>query len=155
LPPISEAVKIDGYTQPGASENTNDTTLGLNSVLQIELSGANATTASGLVLDAGGSTVRGLVINGFANGSGIVIHSSGNIIQGDFVGTNAAGTSALPNGGGILARFGAAGSNNTIGGTAPAARNLSSGNVSVGITIEFTGNVVQGNLIGTDITGAV
>src|SRR5262249_29422244 len=48
--------------------------------------------------------------------------------------------------------------NNTIGGTSAGARNVISGNALDGIVISdsgTTGNVVQGNYIGTDITGAV
>jgi hypothetical protein len=48
-------------------------------------------------------------------------------------------------------------SNTTIGGPAPGAGNLISGNGGSGIVIQgadATGNVIQGNLIGTDLTGA-
>jgi hypothetical protein len=48
--------------------------------------------------------------------------------------------------------------NNTIGGTTAAARNVISGNGAWGIRIsdaESTGNKVQGNYIGTDVTGTV
>src|SRR5206468_457957 len=47
-------------------------------------------------------------------------------------------------------------SNNTIGGTSAAARNIISGNHGNGVTIEglrANGNFVQGNYIGTNITG--
>src|SRR5690242_1745573 len=64
LPFITNPVVIDGYTQPGSSANT--LTVGDNAVLTVELNGALAgSTADGLTLTAGGSTVRGLVINGF------------------------------------------------------------------------------------------
>jgi hypothetical protein len=46
-------------------------------------------------------------------------------------------------------------SNNTIGGTAAGAGNLISGNGSHGVEVIFgTGNVVQGNRIGTDASGS-
>src|SRR5262249_15365993 len=46
-------------------------------------------------------------------------------------------------------------SNNIVGGTAPGARNIISGNVSSGVRIRSnaSGNFVQGNYIGTDVTG--
>ena len=46
-------------------------------------------------------------------------------------------------------------SNNTIGGTTAAARNIISGNLGSGITLQRASfdNVVQGNFIGTDVTG--
>ena len=39
LPTISGPVTIDGYTQPGASPNTNGPGLGTNAVILIELDG--------------------------------------------------------------------------------------------------------------------
>ncbi len=87
-----------------------------------------------------------------------IAHSNGNVVQGNRIGTNAAGTSALPNGrDGVLLQVGLS---NVIGGTTPGSRNLISGNTENGIDfIDFaegtttSGNVVQGNLIGTDSSG--
>jgi hypothetical protein len=75
LPIITGPVIIDGYTQPGASANTNsvESLLGLNAVLRIELDGTSAGAgADGLKLSTGssGSTFQGLVVNRFT-GSGI------------------------------------------------------------------------------------
>src|SRR4029077_13595553 len=42
LPTITQTVTINGYPQPGSSMNTNPPTMGLNTVLQIELSGVNS-----------------------------------------------------------------------------------------------------------------
>jgi len=68
LPTITDMVIIDGYTQPGATTNTNGPGLGINAVLMIELDGSNAGVGvSGLRITAGNSTVRGLVINRFNN----------------------------------------------------------------------------------------
>jgi len=81
-------------------------------------------------------------------------NATANLVQGNFLGTDAAGTNALKN------RFSGVGvenvSGNVIGGNTPLARNLMSGNGQSGIRL-FNGafdNVVQGNYIGTDITGA-
>ncbi len=87
--------------------------------------------------------------------------STGNVVAGDYIGTNAAGNAALANGiDGVDIRAGA--SNNTIGGVAAApgtgAGNLISGNTNDGVEISATGttgDVVAGNLIGTDVTGTV
>src|SRR5207244_1384210 len=69
--------------------------------------------------------------------------------------TNAAGTAALANGGdGVIIGHGAA--NNTVGGAVAGARNVISGNGGDGVAIQdafTTGNLVQGNFIGTDING--
>ena len=89
LPGITDPVVIDGYTQPGATANTNPVGLGLNTVLMIELDGSLAGTGTGidgLKVYAGHSTVRGLVINHF-DGNGIVIAINGdNLIEGNFIG---------------------------------------------------------------------
>ncbi|HKZ02978.1 MAG TPA: hypothetical protein VJ180_12100, partial [Pyrinomonadaceae bacterium] len=70
LPAIIQPVVIDGYTQPGASENT--LSVGDNAVLLIELNGINAGNTNGFTVTAGICTFRGLVINRF-QGSGIEI----------------------------------------------------------------------------------
>jgi hypothetical protein len=63
LPTVSETVLIDGYTQPGASPNTNATGA-INAVLKVVLAGPNGGGGGGITLGAANSTVRGLVING-------------------------------------------------------------------------------------------
>ncbi len=156
LPGITKPVKIDGYTQPGAQPNSNGPTQGTNALLKIEL-----TMSSGsLALAAGNSTVQGLVINGVA-GTIYLLNGGGNTIAGNFLGTNAVGTTATPHAGINVDDIIAASSspNNTIGGSAPAARNLVSGTSdlafqNVGILLVSTGNVVQGNLIGTNAAGS-
>jgi hypothetical protein len=158
LPPITEQVTIDGYTQgdgtPGdPSDDATENTLavGNNAVLKIELDGTNA--GDGLTIRAANSTVKGLVINRFSNrtvwidGSG----STGNKVEGNFIGTDAAGTADLGNLYGVYIE----GSNNTVGGTTAGARNIISGNV-IGVSIFLsgaTGNQVMGNYIGTDKDG--
>ena len=153
LPTITDPVIIDGYTQPGASPNTNGPGLGLNTVLKIELDGTNvgATFGHGLHL-ASGSTVRGLAINRFS-GDGIFLTASGNIIEGNFIGTNVVGTLDLGNAeDGVDIRA----SNNTVGGLAAGARNVISGNGARGVVIQVgSGSLVLGNLIGTDASGMV
>ena len=160
LPAITEAVLIDGYTQPGASANT--LSVGSDATLLIQLSGTNIPGAVGLNLSSGsnGSTVRGLVINnGF--GIGILVNNGadGTVIQGNYIGTNAAGTAALPTGNygvyqaGILVD-GSPGSQ--IGGTDPAERNVIAGNHGDGVALwntGVTGTIIQGNYIGVGADG--
>jgi hypothetical protein len=124
LPAITDAVFIDGYTQPGASPNT--LSVGDNAVLDIEPNGAAAGAgASGLTISASGCTVRGLVIKRFGQ-SGIVNlttgGTAGNVIDGNFPGTDVSGTIARGNQAYGVWIDGATG--DTIGGTAPAARNV-------------------------------
>jgi hypothetical protein len=94
-----------------------------------------------------------------ANGHGGIVlgntGTTGNLIQGNYIGTNASGTVAIPNAGGISL---SSVEGNTIGGTTAGARNVISGNTSSGIAIDnnlATNNVIQGNFIGTDATGAL
>ena len=155
LPAITNKVTMDGYSQFGASENT--LAQGSNATLLIELDGTNAGLgANGLAITGDtGSVVRGLVINRFTAGHGITIggSASGNKVEGNFIGTDAAGSARRGNGGIGVRIFDSP--DNSVGGTAPGARNLLSGN-NYGVSVEATGatgNTVEGNLIGTDSTG--
>ncbi|HEY9851284.1 MAG TPA: DUF4347 domain-containing protein [Leptolyngbyaceae cyanobacterium] len=145
LPTITEAVIIDGTTQPGFS-----------STPLIQLSGSSAGSASGLYITAGNSTVKGLVINQFSQ-YGIRLETIGNnIIQGNYIGTNAAGTATAGNS--VYGLWINNVANNAIGGTAAGTRNIISGNGNDGISISgnsATGNTIQGNYIGTDVNGTV
>ena len=157
LPDITDAVVIDGYTQAGASVNNSVTTD--NAVLLIELNGASAGAgANGLTLTAaaGGSTVRGLVINRFA-ADGISLNGGdNNVISGNFIGTDATGLVDLGNGGlGIESEFFTNSNDNLIGGLTPATRNIISGNGNSGIEWSTSsGNRIQGNFIGVGSDGA-
>ncbi len=153
LPVITHpSLTIDGYTQPGATPNTNPTGA-LNTVLLVELSGRR------LVVNAPDATVRGLVINGVAGAGAIEITSGlGIMIEGDFIGTDAGGTMAVGNGDGILVSGAATTIVLTVGGSTPDTRNLISGN-GTGFRVQTNSAVVSaavtGNLIGTDKTGSV
>ena len=146
---ILEAVVIDGYTQPGTTVNTDP--VGTNALLLIELDGT-AMAGAGLgfnINSAAPTTVRGLVMNRWG---ALAIQTAGGsvgaVVAGNFLGTDPTGTTALPNGTAI----GPAGNGTTIGGGAPAERNLISGN-SHGVYVQEHGTIIRGNLIGTDATG--
>ena len=152
LPTITDPLTIDGYSQPGSSANSNPVSAGLNAVPLVALSPSVLTSGNGLVITAGGSTVRGLVIGGFQYG--ITLQTNGgNTIAGNFIGTDATGTVAFKNLVGI--HLNRDSPNNTIGGSNPGDRNLISGNNDSGIDGRggWSGLVIEGNLIGTDITG--
>ena len=119
----------------------------------IVISGANNNTIGGTTL------AQGNVVSG-NQGIGVFLYGTGtnnNLIEGNHVGTNVAGSAALGNGSvGVDVSDQAVG--NTVGGTAAGASNLISGNHSSGVLISddgTTGNLVVGNLIGTDGTGAM
>jgi hypothetical protein len=110
---------------------------------------------------AGGASfnsITGDLVSGNPTFDGIGISdpgTTGNLVADDLIGTNAAGTASLPNGfDGVGIVNGA--SDNTVGGTSGLLRNIISGNPAGGVSIDdpgTTGNVVQGNYVGTDITG--
>ena len=77
--------------------------------------------------------------------------ATGTLVQGNFIGTDPTGT-AIPGGiGGIgVSTFLADGS--TIGGPTPAHRNLISGRRTA-IRLLSNRNIVQGNFLGTEVTG--
>lgn len=80
--------------------------------------------------------------------------ATGNVVVGNFIGTNAAGTLIVSNLGDGIAVVAAPA--NTIGSTSVTGRNVISGNSSDGIDISqaaATGNIIQGNYIGIDVTG--
>ena len=104
---------------------------------------------------------RNLIVGGgpvgATNRTGLHISGDGtdgtaNRVEGNFIGTNRHGTAALGNGIEGVALSAAVG--NTIGGTAPGARNVISGNVrGIDLSPGAKNNVVVGNYIGTDVTG--
>jgi CSLREA domain-containing protein len=153
LPTVTDAVIIDGYTQPGATPNTNPPQLGSNAVLKIELDGANAgAQTNGLTITAGSSTVRGVVINRFGSGGVLRVGGGNVVLQGNFIGIDVTGTADLGNGANGIYLEGSP--NSTIGGTTPEARNVISGNDFRGVFFDnSSGVVVQGNLIGTNAAG--
>ena len=81
--------------------------------------------------------------------------TNGNIVEGNYIGLDVTGTLDLGNTQKGVSLWGTA-SNNTIGGTAVGAGNVISGNNGLGIEVSdagSTGNLVQGNLIGTNAAG--
>ena len=87
------------------------------------------------------------------NGTGIFVLAGGNFVRGNFIGTNLSGTSKLGNKIGVSLRLIA--ENNKIGGRSRGLGNLISGN-TIGISVsDADENVIEGNLIGTDVTGRV
>lgn len=153
LPTVTGPVNIDGYSQPGSISNTTPAPGSINATPLIELNGSGAgANADGLSITAGGSTVKGLIINRFSRFGIQLSGSSGNRVEGNFIGTDSSGTSDLGNSGSGISI--SSSMTNTVGGTTAAARNLISGNNAYGVSISATSganvaNVVQGNLIGT------
>jgi hypothetical protein len=156
LPAVTQPVTIDGYTQPGS--RPNDLPDADDAVILVDLSGAHAASGQiALEVDHDGCTIRGLAIHGFqpvnqsGGGDGLFVDANDCVIVGNFVGTDASGLVADGNTEGITVR----GNSNRVGGLAPGDRNLIAASINaVGLRVGGNGNVVEGNFIGVDATGA-
>ncbi|HWB10980.1 MAG TPA: Calx-beta domain-containing protein [Pirellulales bacterium] len=110
--------------------------------VNIENSAAN--TIGGTAPGAGNVIAGGLAID----------DGSSNIVQGNLIGTDFTGTVPLGGGSVAISGQGRPAEFNQIGGSTPVARNVIAGNVIIE-GADGSENVVQGNYIGTDITGSV
>jgi CSLREA domain-containing protein len=88
-----------------------------------------------------------------ANGlNGVTIDGVGNAVQGNRIGVNAAGTAALGNqGNGVIANANLS----LIGGTGAGNGNIISANAGDGVRVTSGAVLVQGNYVGTDVTGTL
>lgn len=107
----------------------------------------------------GGTTpaARNLIVGG-SSGNTVVLTSpavTDSVVAGNLVGTDVTGQVLLAGAAGVNIQYG---SNNVIGGTSAAARNVIAREVRIGGLgngLDATGNFVQGNFIGADVTGTV
>ena len=147
-PDIGEPTIIDGYTQPGSSPNTLAT--GDNAVILIQINGGGFTPFL-ITIPGSGSTIRGFNIINSSPGV-FMLQSTNDVVTGNFFGTDPTGTSAL--GGPNSNVQGSISSALTIGGTAPADRNIIVSASVPGVLLSSTdSSTVQGNYIGTDKNG--
>src|SRR5262249_8764604 len=82
--------------------------------------------------------------------------SGGNVIEGNILGAHGSGGTGTFSNGNADVTVDAGSSNNLIGGTTPDARNIISG-AGAGLNITLSsggGNLIEGNYVGTDSTGA-
>jgi len=136
LPSIVGRVTIDGTTQPGYPGTPI-----------IEIEGSQAGTTSGLIIFAGFSTIRGLVINRFSGDGIAMADGSGNTIENNYIGVDVTGGIDLGNGGdGIRSVLT---SSHVIRG------NVISGNGGNGVRLSVVGqSLIESNRIGTDASAS-
>jgi outer membrane lipoprotein-sorting protein len=142
LPAITEPVTLDATSQPGYAGTP-----------LIEVDGAAISGGTSVLdVDANGVTIVGLALHGASNGNAIQVDSvSGTIVQGDYLGLSATGISTYDTGTGIVLT---GSTNSLIGGTTAAQRDVISGNWA-GVRLESgaSGNVIEGDYIGTNVAG--
>ena len=137
-----------GDHRPGHARRCNRESLTASGVPDVEIDGSLTTSATGIKVENGGTTIRGLVINRF-DFAGVSLSGDSNSVQGNYLGTDPTGSLARGN-----ERFGViVGNSSLIGGTSAAARNVISANGETGIFLSGASNVIQGNYIGTDASG--
>lgn len=147
LTEIFYPLNIDGYTQSGATVNTNNFTQGLNTTLTIAIDANPGDPA--LSFHSGNNVVKGLaLLNGnidFLYEPGYSKSKDNNSVNGCFIGMGTDGTTPYTSAININNQDG-----NRIGGTSNESRNLIGG----GILIEKSANnEIIGNYIGTTSSG--
>jgi hypothetical protein len=149
LPPITQPLWIDGFSQAGSAPNVGAFSYS-TAQMKIALDGTPAGgDANGLDFAPGSyGVVRGLVIGGFL-GVGIRSESTSLIVNGCYIGTNASGTTSVPNGIGIHAITNGI----NIGGPATTERMLISGNSGDGIRLETGSGPILNCHLGFDAQG--
>jgi len=165
LPEVSGVVVIDATAQPGTLPHK--TCLVQTGHPCILLTGQNIINGggSGLILSGGHSTVRGLAISDFPENGIVIEHAGSDVVVGNYIGTTITGTAEFGSrNDGILILLSTL---NRIGGREPGEGNVISGNglrgipdkrgpIGFGVEIKgasANGNILLGNLIGTDVTG--
>jgi parallel beta-helix repeat protein len=158
LPPITDPVDIEGYSQPGAVRANAGTPARLRIAIDAGM------VSNGLVVTADDCSVRGLVVQNASgaapDGVGIRVVGSRNHIGGNIVGIdrNGVGGPAFPlanEGDGVQIE----GDDNVVGGLGPEDRNVISGNGlfnqtgADGVSIVGDRNAVRGNTIGSNTAG--
>ncbi len=155
LPRLERAVIVDGTTEPGTVCPSSTTP----ATIKIVIDGSNVPTvfSDGLNLwrnasAPSGSTIKGVAIGGF--GYGVWLDGDGHTVTCSHLGVGANGVTPLGNDeAGVMVWQG---SNNTVGGSSYADRNVISGNLvgSVGVIVDNASNTdILGNYIGTDASG--
>lgn len=126
-------------TNPGGTAAIGNGSLGIRAIAASNSTIGGTTAADGNVISGNGH-----------DGIALDADTSAITIKANLIGTNATGTVVVPN---VGSGIGLGGSNHIVGGTTAGERNLLSGNGSSGILFGGTGNIVQGNYIGTNLSG--
>jgi parallel beta-helix repeat protein len=151
LPPLTRGnVMIDGSSQPGSAGYP-----------QIVLDGFNVIEAegfsNGITITSDHNTILGLTLVNFYDDAVLISgpNAAANVVAGCYIGPDADGAApAQPSYFGVAINDGA--HDNMIGGAAPAAGNLISGNAHSGVILQdatTSNNTIANNWIGVDTSG--
>ncbi|NJN61313.1 MAG: hypothetical protein HC795_07090 [Coleofasciculaceae cyanobacterium RL_1_1] len=137
----------DGIQAAGARNTFSNNFLGTDVTGTVDLGNG----VSGLFIGIGDSEI---VENNLISGNATGFETRGNnaIVRRNLIGTDITGTRDLGNDANGISLYNGA-SNNQVGSTSNADRNIIAGNNSHGILIDGSNNRIQGNYIGVDITG--
>jgi len=148
LTEIFYPLDINGYTQSGASENTNAFDLGMNTAITIKLDAING-GAHALAFHCGNNTLRGMSI---VNGNVDMLYEPGysksrnnNHVEGCFLGMDTDGLTAVSS---LLNIYNQ--DSIFIGGTTNASRNLIGGGIYFK---KSSSNFIYGNYFGATMDG--
>ena len=146
LPWLEDTTEIDGTSQPGYTDHP---------LIEIDGSADPELFSGGLVVSGDNCVIRGLSINNFYHGI-VLMNTAGAVIAGNHLGVSTVGDQAIGNR--LSGIYVVQSTDNLIGGSSSADRNILSGNGESGVRIsgaDSSGNRIQGNYIGTDVTGLV
>jgi len=166
LPTLTDSgTIIDGYTQPGATPNTDDQID--NAAIKIQIRGNGYAAHDGIVITSSNNTIRGVALFNLRRSIWIYgTAATDNVIVGNFIGTDAAGVFIAPAGTEDQAhgvnieqqsKRNRIGTSLTAADPAPAAdRNVISGNAKTGVGIWHGGtsdNIIYNNIVGLSPDG--
>ncbi len=166
-PALTGPTVIDGYTQPGASTNTQAVGSDANILIRITGGSTAFTQSRGFVVSGGNSTIRGVsisVTDGIIPGLGVeftdTIGNTNNVVEGVWIGVNADGTAVQNNATSITASSAINTSGLRIGGPSPQQRNVLQGGQFAGLPvpamiIASNNAVIINNYFDLDKTGTL
>ncbi|MCH7877737.1 MAG: DUF3466 family protein [candidate division Zixibacteria bacterium] len=132
LPEITDPVVIDGSTQP--------------SVNQVEINGSDVLSGDGLIISAGKSVIKYLILNNFPQNGLTLLSGDSNSIENSYFGVGSDGIEAKGNEGHGLLISNSSG--NKIGDAVLNRKNFIGFNKRAGVFVESgTGNTIRGNSI--------